>query len=347
MTRRLLGPGAACWALTLFAWGCAQVPPASRFSHTEEIIEQARKANAYQCAPRELAVAQGHLEFARAELELGDVARAGEHLAEAELNATAALRRVEDGCDRPLAVVGSQGDVSPLATTAADDDRDGDSIPDRVDMCPDQAEDMDGTVDRDGCPDPDNDGDGIEDARDNCPDSAEDMDGFEDGDGCPELDNDGDGVVDGSDACPLVRGDARTDGCPTDSYAGVLLARDGLELTHPITFKEGSSTLPASAAPTLDALARMLTDRPSLTLQIAAHTDSRGDDQSNLRLTLRQAEAVKAGLVERGVDAARLTVKGYGETRPLESNRTSLGRAANRRVEFIRTDLSPESAGRE
>jgi outer membrane protein OmpA-like peptidoglycan-associated protein len=97
-------------------------------------------------------------------------------------------------------------------------DQDGDGIPDKDDQCPDQAEDLDGHEDNDGCPDPDNDADGIPDAQDKCPDLPEDVDGFEDQDGCPDLDNDQDGVPDARDRCPNepedFDGDMDDDGCP-------------------------------------------------------------------------------------------------------------------------------------
>lgn len=97
-------------------------------------------------------------------------------------------------------------------------DSDGDGIPDKDDMCPDQPEDLDGFEDHDGCPDLDNDNDGIPDTDDRCPDLAEDLDGFEDQDGCPDLDNDQDGIPDKSDRCPNepedFDGDQDEDGCP-------------------------------------------------------------------------------------------------------------------------------------
>ena len=97
-------------------------------------------------------------------------------------------------------------------------DMDGDGIPDDVDQCPDQPEDMDGQEDSDGCPDPDNDSDAIPDMQDQCPDLPEDIDGFEDSDGCPDLDNDQDGVPDVNDRCPNepedFDGEQDEDGCP-------------------------------------------------------------------------------------------------------------------------------------
>lgn len=94
----------------------------------------------------------------------------------------------------------------------ADADRDG--ILDADDLCRNEAEDLDGFEDLDGCPDLDNDLDGLADAQDACPGEPEDLDGFEDGDGCPELDNDGDGIQDAADACPVEAGVAEKKGCP-------------------------------------------------------------------------------------------------------------------------------------
>ncbi len=94
-------------------------------------------------------------------------------------------------------------------------DRDHDGIPNKVDKCPDQPEDLDGFEDQDGCPDLDDDKDGIPDASDRCPREAEDMDGFQDEDGCPDPDNDHDGVPDEKDKCPMdAQGPDGKDGCP-------------------------------------------------------------------------------------------------------------------------------------
>jgi hypothetical protein len=114
-------------------------------------------------------------------------------------------------------------------------DRDDDGIPDRLDHCPDLAEDPDGWLDTDGCPDYDNDSDGVPDSRDASPMEPEDFDGFEDTDGAPDRDNDGDGFADRDDLCPDEAedfdGHNDDDGCP-DEFAdrdgdGVEDSRDG------------------------------------------------------------------------------------------------------------------------
>src|SRR6185503_17647656 len=101
-----------------------------------------------------------------------------------------------------------------------DQDPDHDGIVGAADKCPNDAEDMDGFQDADGCPDRDNDNDGIPDATDKCPNQAEDKDGFQDADGCPDPDNDGDGVPDATDKCPTEpetkNGYQDADGCPDE-----------------------------------------------------------------------------------------------------------------------------------
>ena len=105
-------------------------------------------------------------------------------------------------------------------------DLDEDGIFDDVDVCPDQAETINGFEDSDGCPDVvpvlDSDNDGIFDDVDVCPDQAETINGFEDSDGCPDvvpvLDSDNDGIFDDDDVCPdqaeTINGFEDSDGCP-------------------------------------------------------------------------------------------------------------------------------------
>jgi len=100
----------------------------------------------------------------------------------------------------------------------ADPDNDDDGVSDEDDECPLASEDYDGRYDYDGCPDEDQDGDGVDDMDDLCPTEAEDLDGFRDQDGCPELDNDRDGLPDINDICTILAEDydgyKDDDGCP-------------------------------------------------------------------------------------------------------------------------------------
>ncbi len=101
---------------------------------------------------------------------------------------------------------------------ARDSDKDG--IPDGVDKCRSDPEDLDGFQDEDGCPESDNDIDGIPDINDQCKDDPEDDDGWLDNDGCPDPDNDKDEIPDASDRCPNEAEDYNDyqdeDGCPDD-----------------------------------------------------------------------------------------------------------------------------------
>ena len=211
-------------------------------------------------------------------------------------------------------------------------DRDHDGIPDKDDLCPDQAEDFDGFEDTDGCPDLDNDGDGIADVQDQCPNQAEDLDGFEDADGCPDLDNDGDGILDADDKCPneaeTFNGFEDTDGCPDKAPIYFPMAN--------INFKFGTAEISgADPIPVLEEVVRIMKEHPEVRVEIQGHTDNIGSEDYNLKLSEKRAEAVKAYLVKRGIDAGRLETRGYGESRPIDSNDTELGRARNRRIEFV------------
>ena len=84
----------------------------------------------------------------------------------------------------------------------------------------------------------------------------------------------------------------------------------------------------------LNEVAQALKARTTLRVRIEGHTDSRGPDAYNLKLSSERAESVKAYLVKAGIDSARLEAKGYGEERPIDTNLTEDGRSENRRVEF-------------
>jgi outer membrane protein OmpA-like peptidoglycan-associated protein len=209
-------------------------------------------------------------------------------------------------------------------------DAEGDGILDADDKCPQQYEDFDGFEDEDGCPEPDNDGDGILDKDDKCPNIVEDRDGFEDTDGCPDLDNDGDGIPDGQDKCPGAKGSSDNNGCP-----GTTEIRDSLILDG-VTFLSGKARLDPNSFTILDKVVQSLKEWPEVSVEIRGFTDSDGDDQSNLKLSKRRAEAVMHYFTEKGIRPMRLIAVGYGETNPIADNATADGRARNRRVEIHR-----------
>jgi len=247
-------------------------------------------------------------------------------------------------------------------------DNDQDGVPDKVDKCPgtdkdkknnfkDTKEDKDGFEDDDGCPDPDNDKDGIADVIDKCPNQAEDKDGFEDDDGCPDPDNDKDGICDGNptiqsklkdyikickgfDKCPnqpeTFNGYQDDDGCP-DKKLLVTVTKTKIELTQKVYFAYNKARIMKRSYQLLRDVATVMKDRPSMTVRIEGHTDSRGGARYNRRLSERRARSVRKFLIREGISDTRMSAVGYGEDKPIANNRYKAGRDKNRRVEFFIT----------
>jgi len=105
--------------------------------------------------------------------------------------------------------------------------------------------------------------------------------------------------------------------------------------TRQIYFASGSAVInEVESAPVLDEVAQWFNRCPSVSMRIAGHTDSAGGDIYNNGLSERRAGAVRAALLSRKVDAARLSAVGFGESQPVTDNATAAGRAKNRRIEF-------------
>ncbi len=209
-------------------------------------------------------------------------------------------------------------------------DRDGDGIADDVDGCPDVPEDKDGFEDHDGCPDPDNDQDGVLDTEDACVNEP----GSRELDGCPDKDQDE--VPDNVDECPDQAGPPENNGCPYTDPPFVVLEPDRLRLKANVLFETAQAKIQKQSFPILDEVAKVLGEHPEVgPITIEGHTDNRGARAYNLDLSTRRAKAVLEYLVKKGVDRKRLRAKGYGFDRPIATNNTPLGRAKNRRVDFV------------
>jgi outer membrane protein OmpA-like peptidoglycan-associated protein len=115
------------------------------------------------------------------------------------------------------------------------------------------------------------------------------------------------------------------------------LEETGRAVPREIHFSFNSAEILADSQPALAQIARILRVHPALKLRIEGHTDSVGGAEFNLDLSRRRADAVKRWLVDReGINEVRLTIVGYGLTRPVASNETEEGRALNRRVELVK-----------
>lgn len=357
-------------AATLSFGGCGQAPKLrGDLEGLQQIAEQAKSNGAVRCAPRELALAESHLHFARIELEQGFVSKAKSHLWRAEPNARAALFLsppqycaergfVEMPRPKPKPAPGDRDGDGFLDPEDAcpdepenfnsykdddgcpdDPDTDGDGIPDSLDACVLEPEDKDGYLDEDGCPDPDNDLDGIPDSADKCPLDAEDPDGYEDEDGCPDLDNDKDGVPDLKDMCPNEPGSTTQEplGCPVKPSL-VVVTDCEVKITQQIHFEYNKATIRKESHPVLDAVVEVLQRLPDIKIEVQGHTDSQGSAAYNKKLSNSRAGSVMKYLVARGIAASRLTSNGYGFERPLVPNTSPQNMALNRRVQFVRTE---------
>jgi len=195
-------------------------------------------------------------------------------------------------------------------------DKDGDTVIDKSDACPD----VKGLASLKGCPDAD--GDAITDKEDACPNEPGPLSLK----GCPDRDHDG--VADKDDKCPDVTGLKQFEGCVPDVVKKFTGSIKG------INFETGSAKILKSSNATLDKAVAVLNDFPELKLRIEGHTDDVGDDASNMTLSQDRAASVRQYMIEKGIDSRRLVAQGYGETKPIADNKTSKGRAANRRIEF-------------
>jgi outer membrane protein OmpA-like peptidoglycan-associated protein len=340
----------------IFVSACAE-GDALRSRASSIIVDLNRAQNpAYRCEEAALADARAHLRFLEMELKQGNYFRARDHLDSAEPRARIAIkaadrRECQDDTDKDgIADILDRCPTEPEDKDGyqdedgcpEDQDTDKDGINDSRDACPTQPEDFDGIDDEDGCPeqDLDQDGDGILDRVDQCPKRPEDKDGFQDTDGCPDLDNDQDRIMDVDDQCPLepedYDNDEDTDGCP-DIYKRIVIKDDRIELKQMIYFATNKDRILSKSYPLLNEVAQALVDFSKINVSIEGHTDSRGNDRYNLDLSKRRAASVRRYLIAQGVDGSRMKSQGFGETKPIDDNRTKAGRAANRRVEFLIT----------
>ena len=101
-----------------------------------------------------------------------------------------------------------------------------------------------------------------------------------------------------------------------------------------LRFGISKANLPEGDIPSLDRIAELLNKHPKLTIRIEGHTDSKGREETNLKLSQARADAVKQALTDRGVSAERMSSTGIGAETPIADNANSAGRSKNRRVEI-------------
>jgi len=101
-----------------------------------------------------------------------------------------------------------------------------------------------------------------------------------------------------------------------------------------IFFDFDKATIRPESANELDRLIKLLTENPTIKIELGSHTDSKGSDDYNMKLSDSRSQSVVSYLISKGIPSDRLTAKGYGETKPIDTNDTDEGRQNNRRTEF-------------
>lgn len=204
-------------------------------------------------------------------------------------------------------------------------DSDGDGVADYLDQCPNTPDGR--KVDEKGCP-YDTDGDGVDDIYDKCPDTPEGV--KVNAKGCP-IDTDKDGVPDYLDNCPKIKGSKKNHGCPVVSSTAKAVFKQAM---HGIQFETNKSVIKKTSYPVLDKVVNVMKSNPKYKLHISGHTDNVGDPDKNMKLSKERAAAVVKYLKGKGIKASRLRSSGFGDTKPVASNKTEKGKKLNRRVDF-------------
>ena len=246
--------------------------------------------------------------------------------------------------EMPAVRFGVKGDECEVAERGPGADSDGDGVPDSIDQCPGTPRGV--KVDSRGCPF-DSDGDGVFDYLDRCPQTPGGV--KVDSRGCP-FDSDGDGVPDSIDQCPGTPRGVRVDirGCPFDSDGdgvsdsidkcpgtpqGATVDARGCWFIQNALFDFDKYDIKRQYYPVIDNVVDILRKNPSLKISIHGYTDYKGSDAYNQILSKNRAKSVKYYLMKKGIEERRLFAAGYGKGTPKAS--TAVGRALNRRIEFI------------
>ncbi|MGQ0502540.1 MAG: OmpA family protein [Panacagrimonas sp.] len=176
------------------------------------------------------------------------------------------------------------------------------------------------------------------------------------------VDSDGDGVTDDLDQCPgTPAGEPVNEvGCPLPKKEcktpepGQPVTLDGCAagdtiVLRGVNFEFDKARLTTNARSILDGVSDALSKAPSIKVEIGGHTDAKGTDEYNQKLSDRRAKSVVEYLTSKGIDGGRMTSKGYGESQPVADNESDQGRELNRRVELKVTEgtatvLSPVPA---
>src|SRR5262249_31782741 len=142
------------------------------------------------------------------------------------------------------------------------------------------------------------------------------------------------------DRCPDTPAGSQVDdkGCPEQATSANMFQESNKLVLEGVRFETNSAKLTEDSQETLNHVAFTLKDWTRVKVEIGGHTDAAGTDEKNQELSQARADAVRDYLISQGVDASRLTSRGYGEADPIADNKSAKGRAKNRRVELTKID---------
>ena len=112
--------------------------------------------------------------------------------------------------------------------------------------------------------------------------------------------------------------------------------QDGKIVASGIRFDVNKATIKPESMGVINEIAKLMKDHPEISFSVEGHTDSDGEEAFNQDLSERRAKAVADQLAKMGINNSRMTSRGWGESKPAGPNNTSEGKAANRRVEFVK-----------
>ncbi|MGH1364534.1 MAG: OmpA family protein [Calditrichia bacterium] len=231
--------------------------------------------------------------------------------------------------------LGDKDEVMTHGTDPNKADTDGDGLSDPDELNTHTTDPKMADMDKDGL----NDGKEVNDTKTDPKNADTDGDGLNDGDEVMthksdpmNVDTDAGSVNDGAEVArgtnPLVASD---DVIIEVKEVGAPIILDG------VVFATGKADITDASAEILEKAYNTMLAYPELEVEIHGYTDSQGGARSNQRLSKRRADSVRAWLLQKGVDPARVAAKGFGEDNPIADNATAEGRQANRRIEFVRS----------
>jgi OmpA-OmpF porin, OOP family len=222
----------------------------------------------------------------------------------------------------PLTIQTQQATDTSKPSVSVNLDSDGDGISDNIDRCPGQA----GKIENMGCPD--SDGDGVIDLVDQCPGTPAGAKVLTTG--CP-ADSDGDGITDDKDACPTQPGSIRNNGCPIE-HLSPKWRRD--IKTEPAYFVSGQSFITELSKERIDQMVATMKKNPKLNIWLFGHTDPRGSDDMNAKLSEGRLMEIVNYMIKQGIDKERIYTMAFGESFPASLGTSEEDMKQNRRVEF-------------